>query len=384
MASDDSVSLRVTPLFSLCQELGARFTPFAGYRMALSFPAGTLREHQHTREAASLFDVSHMGQIVVSGPDRVALLESLTPASIRALPPGRLRYSMFTTPTGGVLDDLMIACRGDDLMVVVNAARREADLAHLREAARGHAADVALLEDQALLALQGPAAAAVLSALAAGVGDLPFLGMGPFALDGVLCWVSRSGYTGEDGFEISVKATHVEPLARRLLADPRVAPAGLAARDTLRLEAGLCLNGADLTPSITPVEAGLGWVVGRERRLDGQFPGSDVLFQQLAEGPAWCRVGLRLAGRAVARPGAPVLDPQGAEVGVVTSGGFSPTLNQPIAMARVPAALASPGQPLAVRVRDHQLDALVTALPFVPARTVGRACSGPSEPRNKP
>ncbi|WP_051014047.1 glycine cleavage system aminomethyltransferase GcvT [Pararhodospirillum photometricum] len=363
--SDLSSCLK-TPLFDLHQTLGGKLVPFAGYALPVSYPAGVLREHLHTRAQASLFDVSHMGQVVLGGAGRVALLEALTPGAFASLGIGRQRYTVFTNDHGGILDDLMVSNRGDDLFVVVNAACKAADFALLEEAAPRFGAHVTRLEDRALLALQGPEAVAVIASLDPGVLALPFMGGATLSLDGVACFVTRSGYTGEDGVEISVPAEHAAVLARRLLDDPRVAPAGLGARDSLRLEAGLCLYGADLDQTITPIEAGLAWVVGKERRAQGGFPGAAVILEQLAHGPARRRVGLAFDERTPVRPPAEVLDGDGRVVGHVTSGGFAPSLDAPVAIALVEAAFASLGQALTVPVRGKPRPARVVPMPFVP------------------
>ncbi|HEV8015095.1 MAG TPA: glycine cleavage system aminomethyltransferase GcvT [Stellaceae bacterium] len=360
------VTLARTPLYELHQSLGAKLTAFAGYDMPVQYPAGIIAEHLHTRAKASLFDVSHMGQVLLHGPDIAARLERLVPSDIVGLRPGRLRYTVLTNERGGIIDDLMVGKDGDALRLVVNAACKAGDLAHLRD--RLGADAVTYLEDRALLALQGPEAAAVLGRLAHGVDTLAFMAAAPLELDGIACDVTRSGYTGEDGFEISLPAADAEHLARRLLAEAEVAPAGLGARDTLRLEAGLCLYGADIDETTTPVEADLAWVIPARRRADGGYPGAAIIARQLAEGAARRRVGIKPEGRQIARGHTPIVDAAGAAIGVITSGGFSPSLETAIAMGYVPSALAMPGSALRLSVRGAERPARVAALPFVPHR----------------
>jgi aminomethyltransferase len=356
-----------TPLHALHVELGARMVPFAGYDMPVQYPMGVLGEHKHTRAAAGLFDVSHMGQVTLRGPDLAAALEKLVPGDIAALAPGRIRYTLFTNEAGGILDDLMVTQAGDHLFLVVNAACKAADIAHLK-AALPKGVAVEYLDDRALLALQGPQAAAVMERLAPGAASMGFMSWRPLDVGGIACFVSRSGYTGEDGFEISVPAPQSEALARRLLAEPEVAPIGLGARDTLRLEAGLCLYGADLDTTTTPVEAALVWTMSKRRREQGGFPGDAVIKRQLAEGPARLRVGLKPQDRAPARGHTPIIGAGDAQVGEVTSGGFGPTVDGPIAMGYVRVDCARDGTPLGLMVRGARRAAGVVPLPFVPHR----------------
>jgi glycine cleavage system T protein (aminomethyltransferase) len=367
----EATPLRRTPLYSLHQALGARMVPFAGYEMPVQYPAGILAEHLHTRAQAGLFDVSHMGQLRLSGADPAGALEALVPGDLRALGPMRMRYTLLLNDEGGILDDLM-ATRllatsrlGDGLFVVVNAARKAADLAHLRRHLGG-GATVEPLDDRALLALQGPAAATVLARVADGVALLPFMTAAELVLDGRSCLVTRSGYTGEDGFEISLAAADAPGLAERLLAEPEVLPAGLGARDTLRLEAGLCLWGHDIDETTTPIEAELAWTIGKRRRAEGGFPGAAVILRQLAEGAARKRVGIRPDGRAPAREATQIADPAGKEIGRVTSGGFGPTVGGPVAMGYVESAHAADGGALCLLVRGSPRPARVVPLPFVP------------------
>nr|MDQ2697010.1 glycine cleavage system aminomethyltransferase GcvT [Pseudomonadota bacterium] len=325
----------------------------------------------HTRMAAGLFDVSHMGQVRLSGEGAAAALESLTPADVVGLATGRQRYALLTNESGGILDDLMITNAGDHLLLVVNAACKAQDVDHLR-ANLGDRCRVELLEDRALLALQGPLAGQVMARLAPDAAGLVFMTGAAVEPGGVRCYITRSGYTGEDGFEISAPAAQAEALARRLLADPAVAPAGLGARDTLRLEAGLCLYGHDIDAATTPVEAGLGWSIPKVRRRGGErqggFPGADVILRQLQDGAARQRVGIRPQGRAPVREGAQLQDPAGRAVGRVTSGGFGPSVGAPVAMGYVETAYAGPDTALHALVRGKPLPVQVAKLPFVQQR----------------
>ncbi len=359
--------LATTPLHALHRELGARMVPFAGYSMPLQYQ-GIVAEHLWCRQHAALFDVSHMGQIRITGPDVAAALERLVPADLLALAPGRSRYTVLTNERGGVIDDLILAHDGErGFFTVVNAARKAVDLAHLRAQLPATVTVEPLFEQRALLALQGPEAEAVLADLVPAVTTLAFMEAGWFSWEGVELRISRSGYTGEDGFELSVPAVRAEDLARRLLADSRVRPAGLGARDTLRLEAGLCLYGHELDEDTTPVEAGLAWSIGRRRRQEGGFLGDEVILRQLREGPPRRLVGLRPEGRAPVREGAP-LRHDGAVVGRVTSGGFGPTVGGPIAMGYVRADLAAPTTRLESEVRGRAVAVTIAPLPFVPHR----------------
>jgi aminomethyltransferase len=357
---------RRTPLHDLHREFGARMVPFAGWEMPVQYPAGILAEHLHARAAAALFDVSHMGQLRITGPDAAACVERLVPGNIQGLKAGQARYTLLTTETGGILDDLIVSQAGDHLFVVVNAGGREADLAHMRSAL-GPDLEVSELADRALLALQGPAAVEVLARLAPDCRGLGFMTTAEMSVAGWLCRVSRLGYTGEDGFEISVPAEHAVPLARELLAADEVKPGGLGARDSLRLEAGLCLYGHDIDLTTTPAEAQLGWTVPRRRREAGDFPGAAVIVPQLRDGPARKLVGLRPEGRAPAREGT-VVQLDGRVVGRVTSGGFGPSVGGPVAMGYVEAALAEPGTAVDLLVRGKPIPAQVAGLPFVPHR----------------
>ncbi len=365
MAGSDPAALRETPLVDLHRRHGAKLVDFAGWRMPLAYPEGTVAEHLRTRSAASLFDVAHMGAVALGG-DAAADLERLTPAGITTLAAGRQRYALLTNEAGGILDDVMVANTGEGLLVIVNAARREADLARLREGLPG--VEVTARDDLGLLALQGPDAEAVLAAVDPAAADLRFMDAARLDLDGTAAWTSRSGYTGEDGFELLVPASRLEAVATRLLDDPRVGLAGLGARDTLRLEAGLCLYGADLDERTSPVEAGLAWSIPRRRRAEGGFPGAERIAAELDAGPARLRVGLRPQGRKPVRAGATLRDAEGATVGVVTSGGWGPSVGGPVAMGYVPASLATARPTLIAEARGAELAVDVVDLPFVTHR----------------
>jgi len=367
-----------TPLHRLHVELGARMVPFAGYDMPLQYEHGILREHLHTRSATGLFDVSHMGQLALRAhtnvlADAAIALETLVPVNIVGLASGRQRYAIFTNSEAGILDDLMVANRGDHLFVVVNAACKAADEAHLRS----NLADscrIETLADRALLALQGPEAEAVLVRLAPEVASMRFMDVRTLKLLGIDCEISRSGYTGEDGFEISVPASHAETLARVILDNPSAAPIGLGARDSLRLEAGLCLYGADIDLITSPVEAALEWAIQSVRRPGGVraggYPGANIIGRQLAAGAARRRVGLRPEGRAPVRAGAKLFRDAGLAVpaGVVTSGVFGPSVDAPVAMGYVDIASAETGASLYADLRGKPISVRVSELPFVPSR----------------
>ena len=375
LARDDLTPLNKTPLHGLHVSLGAKMVPFAGYDMPVQYPAGVLREHLHTRSSAGLFDVSHMGQIALTAKsgrveDAAAALETLMPQDILGLPRGRQRYAQFTDANGGILDDLMVANFDDHLFLVVNAACKAADEAHLR----AQLADTCVIEpldERALIALQGPKAETVLAKFCAEAPAMRFMDAGPRKVMGLDCIVSRSGYTGEDGFEISVAATSAEELTRALLAEADVQPIGLGARDSLRLEAGLCLYGHDIDTTTTPVEATLEWSVQKVRRPGGQraggFLGAEKILAQFGAGAPRRRVGLKPEGRAPVREGANLFADEGAAepVGKVTSGGFGPTLNAPVAMGYLPAALAAIDTKVFAEVRGQRLALRVAATPFV-------------------
>ena len=366
-------TLAKTPLHALHLELGARMVPFAGYDMPVQYPLGVLKEHLHTREQAGLFDVSHMGQVLLRGANAARALESLVPVDILDLPIGTQRYALFTDENGGILDDLMVARLADDeLFLVVNAACKEQDLAHLQKHLGEQCAIESLFESRALLALQGPAAAAVLGRLAPEVRAMTFMQFASVNLQGVACYVSRSGYTGEDGYEISVPVAEAEALARALLAQPEVQPIGLGARDSLRLEAGLCLYGHDMSTATTPVEASLGWAISKARRADGlragNFPGAGQVFAQQRDGVPSKRVGLLPQERVPVREGAEIVDADGTVIGRVSSGGFGPSLGAPVAMGYVAASHAALDSEVWALVRGKRVAMKVAKTPFVPQR----------------
>jgi aminomethyltransferase len=366
-----AVPLLKTPLHALHLELGARMVPFAGYEMPVQYPAGILAEHQWCRASAALFDVSHMGQVRLVGDDAAAALETLVPVDVQGLGVGKQRYAFFTNGTGGILDDLMVTRRAHDLLLIVNAACKEADTRHLVDEI-GSRCHVEPLPDRALLALQGPQAVAALARLSPGVAALTFMTGGGFTLAGASCYVTRSGYTGEDGFEISVPLESAADLARVLLAEPEVKPAGLGARDTLRLEAGLCLYGHDIDTTTTPVEAGLTWAIQKVRRPGGAraggYPGAATIESQLATATMRRRVGLVGLERVPVREGAELFDARGHKIGRVTSGTVGPTVGQPIAMGWLGAEHAQAHHEVLADVRGKRLPMRVTPLPFTPHR----------------
>jgi aminomethyltransferase len=358
---------RRTPLHDLHVELGGRMVDFAGWSLPVQYPAGIMAEHRHCRTAAALFDVSHMGQVLIHGEDAADAFEALVPGNVAGLDQGRLRYTVLTNERGGVLDDLIVGRAAGGLYLVVNAACRDADLAHMR-ASLEPGRRVEELAGRGLLALQGPQAADVMARLAPTSADLQFMQSAELRVADWSCRVARSGYTGEDGFEISVAAEEALPLARALLDQAEVEPAGLGARDSLRLEAGLCLYGHELSPEITPIEAVLAWTIGKRRREQGGFPGAEVILRQLREGPARKLVGIRPDGRTPAREGTEIQDALGQAIGTVTSGGFGPTVGGPIALGYVAREHAAPGTPLTLIVRGKPHPARVADLPFVPHR----------------
>ncbi|MDN3274714.1 glycine cleavage system aminomethyltransferase GcvT [Frankia sp. RB7] len=375
LSRDDQNSLQRTPLHGLHVSLGGKMVPFAGYDMPVQYPAGVLKEHLHTRKLAGLFDVSHMGQIALrpkSGKvdDAARALERLVPQDVLAIAPGRQRYAQFTNEDGGLQDDLMVANFGDHLFLVVNAACKAEDEAHLR-ANLSDACIIDSLADRALIALQGPKAETVLAKLCAEAPAMKFMDAGPHKVAGLACFVSRSGYTGEDGFEISVPAADAERLAKTLLENPDVMPIGLGARDSLRLEAGLCLYGHDIDTATTPVEAALEWSVQKSRRTGGAraggFPGAEKVLAHFDHGASRRRIGLRTEGRAPVREGALLFahEAGGEPIGKVTSGGFGPSLNAPVAMGYVPTASSALDTKLFAEVRGQRLPLTVAAMPFV-------------------
>ena len=364
-------TLSRTPLHALHLELGAKMVEFAGYDMPVSYPAGILKEHRHCRESAALFDVSHMGQLRLVGDDAAKALETLVPMDVIDLAVGKQRYAFFTNPSGGILDDLMITRREDHLFLIVNAASKAADTRHLVTNI-GHRCTVQPLPDRALLALQGPQAAKALARLNPAVTVLTFMTGTSVTLAGAECFITRSGYTGEDGYEISVPGDQAEALARALLALPEVKPAGLGARDTLRLEAGLCLYGHDINETTTPIEAGLNWAIQKVRRPGGArhggYPGAAVVDAQLTTAPSTKRVGLLGLERVPVREGAVIVDAHGRKLGHVTSGTLSPTVNEPIAMAYLAANHALPHHEVYAEVRGKRQPMRVSPMPFTPHR----------------
>ena len=386
--ADTAQPLKRTPLYEQHVTLGAKMVPFAGYEMPVQYPQGVLKEHLWTREKAGLFDVSHMGQAHLVSADKrfetvAAFLERLVPAAISELKPGQQRYTQLLNGDGGIIDDLMVTRPSPEtdpgvLKLVVNASRKDIDYAVIEALTREYKS-VLLVPNRtkALLALQGPMAAAVLATLAPAAADLDFMTAARMDIGGIPAFVSRSGYTGEDGYEISALEADVVALWRRLLSDERVAPIGLGARDSLRLEAGLSLYGHELDETISPIEAALTWSIQKRRRDEGGFPGAARIQSELRDGTARVRVGIRPEGKAPARDGTEILSSSGEKIGIVTSGGFGPSINAPIAMGYVSPEHASPGTPLQLMVRGKPLPASVVALPFVPNRFARKPKSSP-------
>ncbi len=360
--------LKRTPLFALNEELGGKMVPFAGWEMPVQFAPGVMKEHLHTRAACGLFDVSHMGQVILRGDKAAEALEALVPVDIVGLKPGRQRYALFTNDQGGILDDLMVANYGDRLLIVVNAANAEADIAWMKRAGL----EIEPVEDRALIAVQGPQAEAVLEAV---TGAVPSTFMDVAEIESGFgdLWISRSGYTGEDGFEVSVPARRAEEFARKLLAQEACEPIGLGARDSLRLEAGLPLHGHDIDTTTTPVEANLGFALSKARRPGGSraggYPGAETIAEQLADGPARLRTGLLPEGRAPMREGVQLFASEDAAepVGAITSGAFAPSLQRPVAMGYVPTELADPGTTLSAELRGKRLPLVTAPMPFQPS-----------------
>ena len=367
IAETDSTDLKKTALYDLHVDAGGKMVPFAGYEMPVQYPRGILTEHNHTRAKASIFDVSHMGQVTLRGDGLAETFEMLVPGDITGLTPGRMRYTMFTNDNGGILDDLMVTNVGDYLFLVVNAACKDADIAHLRSGLPS-AIEVDVLDDRSLIALQGPAAAAVIARYAPGADSMPFMSALPFEIDGSRLAITRSGYTGEDGYEISVPSDDAVRIMSLFLADEAVELAGLGARDSLRLEAGLCLYGHDIDETTTPVEAVLTWSIGKRRRVDGGFPGAEIVQSQIADGAKRKRVGILPDGKAPAREGTEITDTEGNTIGAVTSGGFGPTAGGPVAMGYVNAAFAAKETPVNLLVRGKPRPARIASIPFVPHR----------------
>ncbi len=375
MSDNADGPLLETPLADLHRELGARMVPFAGYDMPVQYPSGILTEHNWTREAAGLFDVSHMGQAFLVGPDHettARALEAIVPSDVVGLKPGKQRYTVLLNDEGGIIDDLMVtrSISPDDdgrLFLVVNASRKAVDYEVIRASLPANVR-LEIVEDRALIALQGPKAADAMALHAPKAAELDFMSAASMEFDGIDCHVSRSGYSGEDGYEISVKAGAAEALARALLADDRVKPIGLGARNSLRLEAGLCLYGHDLDETTSPVEGAITFVLQKRRREAADFPGAARILSEFQNRPSRIRVGLTLEGRAPAREGAEIRDASGATIGIVTSGGFAPSVGAPIAMGYVPADQSAPGTKLNLVVRGKELGATVAEMPFVPQR----------------
>lgn len=365
------MSLLTTPLDALHRELGAKMVPFAGYDMPVQYPTGIIKEHLQTREGAGLFDVSHMGQVIIEGSGAAAMLESLVPVDIEGLGTDRQTYALFTNEQGGVLDDLMIARWGQErFFLVVNAACKEQDIEHLRTHLDGQSLEV--LADQALLALQGPKAREVMTELCPAAAELVFMQGWAGSIDGVNVYITCSGYTGEDGFEISVPNAAAAALARRILGFVQVEPIGLGARDSLRLEAGLCLYGHELNTEIDPVQAGLLWSISKSRRADGErpggFPGAEIIFDRIINKPDLRRVGLKVEGKRPVRDGQTVVNTSGETVGEICSAAYGASIGGPIAMAYIQRDLGEPGTELAVDVRGKLVPVTVTKMPFSPQR----------------
>ncbi|MBB1485055.1 glycine cleavage system aminomethyltransferase GcvT [Oceanospirillum sediminis] len=365
-------ALKKTPLFDLHTELGGKMVPFAGYEMPVQYPLGVKKEHLHTREKAGLFDVSHMGQVKLTGENAAAALEKLVPVDIIDLPAGKQRYAMFTNEDGGIMDDLMVTNYGDWIYVVVNAACKEQDVAHM-QANLDEGVELEVLDDRALVAVQGPAAAAAIARLAPEVSEMVFMDSRQMKIDGVDCFVSRSGYTGEDGFEISIPSADAERLCRLFLDQPEIEAIGLGARDSLRLESGLCLYGHDIDTTTTPLEGSLIWAISKNRRADGEraggFPGEEKILSQIAN-KDWARkrIGLLGEGRAPVREGTELFDEAGNKIGVVTSGTYGPTVEKPVAMGYVETAFSALETVVYAEVRGKKLPMTVSRMPFIEQR----------------
>lgn len=374
--SKEETKLKKLPLHNLHLELGARMVPFAGFEMPVQYRQGIISEHNHTRAKAGLFDVSHMGQAILRGPDHLTTakaLEKLTPGAIQSLAPGGMRYTLLLNEGGGIIDDFMVTrpTLPDEvdglLFLVVNAARKKVDFAHIQSGLDSEAELVAG-SNRVLLALQGPQSSSVIKTRCPDAVELRFMSAIQTEIDNVVCIVSRAGYTGEDGFEISLAANHAENLARKLLSHPDVAPIGLGARDTLRLEAGLCLYGHDIDETTSPIEADLNWTIGKKRREAGDFPGHQRILNELGRGASRKRVGIIVEGRGIAREGTGILSSDEDEIGSITSGGFGPTFGGSIAMGYIKSEFAQKGRTVKLRVRNRLMNGAVTELPFVPHR----------------
>jgi len=373
--TDQTQGLKKTPLHALHLELGAKMVPFAGYDMPVQYPTGVLKEHLHTREKAGLFDVSHMGQRLLTGPSHAvtaAALETFTPGDFQSLGEGRIRYTLLLNPNGGIVDDLMVTRfagtqNEGTLGLIVNAGRKDEDDPFIRKHLPPEVKFTAL-EDRALLALQGPLAQSVLARHCEQAANLSFMSAIHADVDGIACTISRSGYTGEDGYEISVPADAAEKIARALLAEPEVLPIGLGARDSLRLEAGMCLYGHDIDETTNPIEAGLTFAIGKRRKMEKNFPAAEKIMDELFNGAIRLRVGIRPDGKAPAREGTEIADKTGRIIGRITSGGFGPSVNAPIAMGYVEPKFAADGTELNLIVRGKPNPARVVPMPFVPHR----------------
>lgn len=366
-----AINPKRTALYDLHLELGARMVVFAGHEMPVQYPGGIIHEHRHTRSRAGLFDISHMGQLVCTGAGAAGLLETLMPGDLAGLDPGRQLYTVLTNAAGGIVDDLMITRTGPGFYLVFNAACRDKDIAHFNTV-QSQECKFDVMDDASLIALQGPASAAVLTRYHGAISGLPFMHSGNFLINGIKCLVNRSGYTGEDGFEISVASREVEALARELLTNEEVEPAGLGARDSLRLEAGLCLYGHDIDEQTTPVDAGLGWVIAKkycgDNIVEARFPGAEKILGQYKNGTDKIRTGLRPQGKIPVREGMRLTAANGTPAGIVTSGGFGPTVGAPVAMAYLHTRYGEPGTELSVEIRGRVHKVHVHRLPFVEHR----------------
>lgn len=367
MSEAENETLKLTSLNALHRELGARMVAFAGHSLPVQYAGGIIAEHNHTRAKASLFDVSHMGQIVLGGSDALEELHRLVPGNIEGLGEGRIRYTMLTNAKGGIIDDLMVSKDTNHLRLVVNGSRVDVDLAHLGDELGGDTT-IDYRPERALVALQGPAAATALSSLNVAIAEMSFMSFIDTKLAGKPVSISRCGYTGEDGFEISAAVGDMDELARIILDHADVEAAGLGARDSLRLEAGLCLYGQDIDDTTSPIEAGLHWTITKKRLETGGFLGANIIQNHAESGTDRCLVGLVPEGRAPARPGVAILDSDGVEIGIVTSGGFGATIEGPMALGYVPSTLSKANTKLKLQIRKSQVPATVTTLPFVPHR----------------
>ena len=363
----DSSQLNKTPLDALHRELGAKMVPFAGYDMPVQYPMGVLKEHLHTRTNAGLFDVSHMGQAFLKGDGAVEAFEALVPGDYQIMPVGKTRYTVLLNDQGTIMDDLMATRIDGGLYIVVNAACKDADFAHIKAKTAGKA-ELEILEDRALLAIQGPKAGEVVARLSPETADMTFMTFAEVTIAGIACFATRSGYSGEDGFEISVPASQATELAKKLLSEPEVEAIGLGARDSLRLEAGLCLYGHDIDTTTTPVEADLKWAINKRRREEKNFPGANIIMDQIENGTERLRVGIKPEGRAPAREGTEIQDGDGNTIGTVTSGGFGPSVDGPVAMGYVKTDFSAEGDEIKLIVRGKAIAAHVVKMPFTPHR----------------